>query len=854
MPKTLMIIDGNSLLHRAYHALPDMRTRDGSHTGAVYGFMSMLLRILQERQPDYLAVAFDMHGPTFRHGTYAEYKAKRKPTDPELIEQFPTLRELLSAMHIAQLEAPTFEADDILGTVAARCEAEGIGALLVTGDRDALQLVTEKTHVIYTRRGITETIEFDPKGVCDFLGVPPERVPDLKGLMGDSSDNIPGVPGVGEKTAVKLLAQYGTLEAALEAAPTEQKGKLRERLIEFADQARLSKDLATITREVPLTLTLQELIPGELGDGLSMFEALEFHSLMPRLQSLCGEAAPPSPVYEDGVDWHEILLLDQLEDMKTALTAWPKGPFALYIGPEAVTLAHPDGQRWQIPLTQDLLTQGLELPGVLAALSVLFTPEHPLVTYEAKRLLTLLAECDLPLPLIADDVLLLAYLLSPQSKQYALQSLVSGEANAWALWSLRERQLPQLSQQGMLDLYRQVEMPLMWTLFSMEREGFMVDRAELSRLGSEYTSQIDSLRVDIYDKTGVPGFNLNSPKQLGEVLFDKLSLPAGRKTKSGWSTDAETLENLQDAHPAISLILSYRQVAKLHGTYIEGLLRLTGPDGRVHTWFDQTAAATGRISSTEPNLQNIPVRSEMGREIRRAFIARPGCLLVDADYSQIELRLLAHLSGDEGMLEAFLTGQDIHIRTAAQVYDVALEEVTPAMRSAAKAVNFGIVYGISDFGLSRNIGISRAQAGAFIQRYFERYPGVKQFMDRAVVMAKTAGYAETLLGRRRPVPELDSRNYNTRSFGERIAMNTPVQGSAADIIKLAMVRVRAQLAEESLEARLILQVHDELIVETPEAEVPRVSQIVQQQMEHAMTLAVPLVADVHVGASWFEAK
>ncbi len=850
MEETFIVVDGNSLMHRAFHALPPLTTSTGEYTNAVMGFTSMLLKLLGEVRPAYLAVAFDMHGPTFRHADYADYKAGRKPTAEELRPQFPMLRRLLTAMGVEQLELPSFEADDMLGTVSRLCEARGIRALLVTGDRDAMQLVSDKTHVLYTKRGISDTVEFDPETVLSTFGVTPAQIPDLKGLMGDASDNIPGVPGVGEKTAVKLLAQYGSVERALDAAATDLKGKLRERMIEGRTSALMSKKIATITRDVPIELNWEACRLRDLSGGASVLQELEMKSLLARLKALSpgvdAEEAPAAPA----IPWQTERELSTAEEISGFIAALPDtkdAAVALCLS-DALTLSCADGSRARIATAQDLLSTGLDPREAMQALAPLLTGGRALIVHGAKRLLTQLAQWEIPCTAIAADTLLEAYLLDPQARRY------DAPESAAALYEAHVNQCAQLEAAGMLPLYYTIEMPLMQTLFSMEQEGFLINREELLRLGAGYTQELARLQKEIYDLTGVEGFNIASPKQLGEVLFERLGLPAGRKTKSGYSTDAETLEAIADKHPAIDKILSYRQIAKLNGTYVDGMVKLIGRDGRIHTWFDQTATATGRISSTEPNLQNIPVRTELGREIRRAFVAREGWLLCDADYSQIELRLLAHLSGDKSMIDAFCAGQDIHARTAAEVYDVPLKSVTPAMRSAAKAVNFGIVYGISDFGLARNIGVTRREAAEFIERYFARYPGVRRFMDEAVAKGKTLGYSTTMFGRRRLLPELSSPNYNTRSFGERAAMNTPVQGTAADIIKLAMVRVRKQLAARGLRAKLILQVHDELIVETPPEEQDAVSAVLKECMEGAAALSVPLVADVHAGKTWYEAK
>ncbi len=862
MQKTCVVIDGNSLMHRAFHALPDMETTGGVHTNAVYGFARMLLKILADVKPDYCAVAFDLHGPTFRHTDFPAYKAGRKPTDELLRPQFPLARRMLDTLGIRILECPSYEGDDILGTMAARGEAEGIRMLLVTGDRDALQLVTDHTHVIYTKRGVSDTTEFDPETVLAQYGVTPAQVPDLKGLMGDSSDNIPGVPGVGEKTAVKLLSAYGTLEAALDRADAEQTGKLRERLLEHRELALLSKKIATISREAPLQCSWEDCRVGTLSGAAAFFEEIEATSLLkalPKSGAVSPEAKPAAQVR-----WQPLRELEDEADVAEAVRelvaeATVPARIALYKTLDCVTLATEAGTRYRVPLGGgDLLSPGPDPVQVMAALAPLLRPPFSPCVHDGKRLLTDLAAAgiDVSGARLREDTMLAAYLLNPLAKSYAPEALLPGgtSVDAAALLELSLRQRAELAEQEMLSLYEDIEMPLMHVLLDMERVGFQVDRAELTRMGEAYSLEIRRLTEEIYAHTGEAAFNLNSPKQLGEILFEKLGLPAGRKTKSGYSTDAETLEGLVGVHPAIAPLLDYRRLSKLQGTYVEGLLKLIDSTGRVHTWFDQTATATGRISSNEPNLQNIPVRTELGREIRRVFIPRPGWLLIDADYSQIELRLLAHLSGDPGMTEAFLLGQDIHTRTAAEVYGVPMDQVTSAMRSASKAVNFGIVYGISDFGLARNLGISRGEAASFIERDFARYPGVRRYMDSAVAQGKVQGYSSTLLGRRRPLPELESSNYNTRSFGERAAMNTPVQGTAADVIKLAMVRVAEQLAEAKLAARLILQVHDELIVECPAEEAEQAAAILQRCMEQALPLSVPLVADVHTGHSWYETK
>lgn len=849
MSETFVIIDGNSLMHRAFHALPLLTNEDGIYTNAVFGFLSMLLKVVADESPDYLAVAFDMHGPTFRHTDFSEYKAGRKPTAAELRPQFDLMYECLDAMGVRRLTCPTFEADDILGTMARRCEEAGIRALLVTGDRDSMQLVTGTTSVLYTKRGVSDVVRYTPEKVKEDFGVMPRQIPDLKGLMGDASDNIPGVPGIGEKTAVKLLDAYGTLESALDHAETDLKGKQREKMLTGRLSGLMSKKIATITRQVPLEESIEDCRLGDLQGGLPVFERLQLKSLIPRLRQLAPDAPQAAPPAQAALTWQEEITLSDAGAVRAFLGGTDgDAAVALLLREEGFSLADAQGRRAAISFAQGLLGEGMDPMEAARALAPLLSGTRRLILFGAKRLMTQLAPWGVPVTAPFDDVQLEAYLLAPQSGRY------EAPESAAALFEQSLLSAAELERQGMTQLYREVELPLLYTLYAMECEGFLVDREELHRLGVQYNRQISALREEIYALCGVEPFNLNSTQQLGAVLFEKLGLPARKKTQRGYSTDADTLQELSSLHPAIDKILAYRQVTKLNSTYIDGLLRLTGRDGRIHTWFDQTIAATGRISSSEPNLQNIPVRTEMGREIRRAFIAKPGCVLIDADYSQIELRLLAHLSGDPAMCDAFLRGQDVHTRTAAEVYGVPIEAVTPQMRSSAKAVNFGIVYGISDFGLAANLHISRKEAGEFIERYFARYGAVRKFMDACVAQGKAEGYSVTLYGRRRPLPELSSPNYNRRQFGERAAMNTPVQGAAADIIKIAMNAVHRRLAEEGLAARLILQVHDELIVECPEEEQARASQLLRECMENAASLSVPLVADVHAGHSWFDTK
>ena len=666
------------------------------------------------------------------------------------------------------------------------------------------------------------------------------------------SDRIDSVKGIGEKTAVKLLARYGTLEEVLANAEADLKGKQRDHLMEGAASGLMSKRLATIIRDVPIDETLLfESPPYKFSGAAPLLRKLDMKSVLSRIEKIEGKPAAEPEKSPRGAAWQETETLTEADSIRRWLNGASENEsfaLALLMTDSGFSLAEPDGRRARIPFREGFLGVGFDPPEAASLLFSSIPEQRRLLLYDAKRLLTTLAEWNLFPSLTFDDGRIVQYLLQPQQGKYESPASAEDLLDRF----LANRRL--LSSQGMDSLYQEIELPLVYTLFSMEREGFLVDREELLRLGEQYREKIESLRREIFSLCQTEPFNLNSPQQLGEVLYHKLGLPPKKKTARGYSTDAEALEAIRDLHPAIEEILLYRQYTKLNSTYVEGLLPLIGRDGRIHTWFDQTITATGRISSSEPNLQNIPVRTGIGKEIRRAFIAKEGCILVDADYSQIELRLLAHLSGDINMCDAFRRGQDIHARTAAEVYGLPLEEITPEMRSRAKAVNFGIVYGISEFGLADNLKVSRREAADFIARYFERYPSIRTFMDECVAQGKANGYSVTLYGRRRPLTELSSSNYNQRQFGERAAMNTPVQGAAADIIKIAMNEVTRRLRQEGLGAKLILQVHDELIVETPLQEEAAVSALLKESMETAAKLTVPLVADVHCGHSWADVK
>lgn len=852
--KKLIAIDGNNILYRAYFALPSMMTKSGVPTGAIFGFLSTLFKLTQE-QPDYLLVAFDMHGPTFRHEQYDDYKAGRAETPDDLRTQIPLMKKLLAEMGIAVCECPRFEADDILGTFARLANESGVDALLVTGDRDALQLIGPNTHVLMPKKA-NETVEYDEALLMEQYGLVPARMPDLKGLMGDSSDNLPGIPGVGEKTARKLLEKYGTLENTL-AHAADEKGALQKKLTEGAESARMSYRLGLIDTHAPVPFGLEACAfePARLAGGAPMMQELELRSLLSRLPK--GGASMQQ--HEKNTDIIHVCV-DDAEKLAALVETLGKAKrLALHVE-DALSLSADGITQYDVVLGATLLDAGLDEGQVYAALKPLLEHEGTeKLVFDAKRLRHILARFGIALTGVTFDAMLADYLLHAIHPAGSLKTLAGerlgfAEGGAAALVRLADSMVPELAEKELDWLYREVELPLERVLFDMEQIGFALDTDVLREMSTTFKVRIDAIAEEIYRLAG-ERFNILSTKQLGAVLFDKLLLPPWKKTKSGYSTDAETLETLADKHEIVPLIIEYRTLSKLCSTFLDGLLAVVRPEsGRVHTSFNQNVTATGRISSTEPNLQNIPVRTELGREIRKAFVASEGHLLVDADYSQIELRLLAHMSGDEGMIRAFREGDDIHRRTASEVFGVPFEEVTSAQRSAAKAVNFGIVYGISDYGLARNLGITRKEAAHYIELYLARYPGIQRYMLESVAAGKRDGYVRTLMGRRRELPELQSSNYNTRSFGERVAMNMPIQGTAADVIKLAMVRVHEALQREGLQAKLILQIHDELIIDAPFEEVAHVEKLLAECMENVIALAVPLSAEVKTGRSWFETK
>ena len=852
----LLVLDGNSILNRAFYGIKLLTTKSGDYTNGIYGFLTMLKKLLDETAPDGVAIAFDRKAPTFRHKAYAGYKANRKGMPPELAQQLPVLQDLLTALGYQIVSCEGWEADDILGTLSAACEGSGNTCLIATGDRDSLQLVSPETTVrlATTKFGQPQVTLYDVEKIREEYGVTPRQMIDLKALQGDTSDCIPGVAGIGPKGAGDLIQKYGSVQYLYDhLEELEIKPGVKAKLEKSRDNAFLSYDLGTIRRDAPIDTDLSHYVKGE-GDpqkAAGIMVKLELFSLLEKY-GLNGSAAPQGDVpsaqrpqvreYRDGAP-----LLPQLEDQG-----------------EAVFYA-----QWQGGDLESLVfSLGGELHRVKpdpAFLRAFFQNDRiRKITHDAKPLHRKALSLGCKMENVRMDTALAGYLLNPSASGYDVERLAAEygvalpdfedpELNAGAaLPALAEALSKAIRENGQEELLSTIEIPLSYVLAQMEQVGFYVDRDSIEAYGKELEKQVQSLHDSIIQQVGYE-FNINSPKQLGEALFGKLGLPHGKKTKSGWSTNADVLEELRYLHPVVDEVLRYRTVAKLKSTYCDGLLKVIGPDGRIHSSFNQTETRTGRISSTEPNLQNIPVRTPIGRELRKFFAAEKG-VLVDADYSQIELRVLAHVANDQAMREDFLEGRDIHTSTAARVFGMPQELVTSEMRSKAKAVNFGIVYGIGAFSLSKDIGVTRKEADAYIKEYLRNYAGVDAYMKQVVEEAKERGYVETLFGRRRYLPELKSTNFNMRAFGERVARNMPIQGTAADIIKIAMIRVSDRLEREGLKARLILQVHDELIVECPEEERDRVKELLTQEMEGAVSLSVPMVAEAESGRTWYDAK
>ena len=851
-----MILDGNSLANRAFYGVRALNAPDGTPTNAIFGFLNIFNRLMAEINPDAVSVAFDLKEKTFRHQAFDTYKAQRKGMPEDLAVQMPILRQVLEAMNIHCYTCPGFEADDILGTVGRICEENGWECVIVTGDRDSLQLITDKVSVclIKTRGGQTETLLYTPESFIEEYGFAPAGMIDLKALMGDSSDNIPGVPGIGEKTANDLMKSFGSLEKIYTSLSSpEIKESVRKKLTEGEQSARDSYWLATIMKDVPVSVSPEDdLWDHDFTPALyDQLLKLGFGKLIEKWHLSASENRPAeAEIPEQALN--TVSLTDEEDVKKAFLSAVQSSPFVSFSASDDLSsFSCCTGDTvYSVSRTGCMLSFDELLDAVLA-------PDVRKVTQDLKPLLRRLIEARCSFGGFIFDTALAAYLISSTDSDYSAEKLairmlgreLTGVQAIYELYAPLKQKLKDLSLE---TLYETAELPLCIVLAEMETEGFLVDRQALSDFGENLNGAIEALQQSIWDHAGEP-FNINSPKQLGEILFDRLCLPYGKKTKTGWSTNADVLEKLQGFHPIIGEVLEYRMLTKLKSTYADGLLKVISSDGRIHTNFQMTVTATGRLSSTEPNLQNIPVRKQLGSQMRRMFIAPKGSVLVDADYSQIELRLLAHISKDQTMIDAFLSGEDFHAVTASNVFHVPLEEVTPAMHSSAKAVNFGIVYGISAFSLAQDINVMPREAQAYIDAYFREYSGVQQYMTDVVEKAKSDGYVTTLYGRRRDIPELKNSKYAVRQFGERVALNMPIQGTAADIMKLAMIDAYHALKESGLKAKLVLQVHDELIVECPEEEAEQVSSILKNSMSGIASLSVPLVVDVHAGKSWAEA-
>ena len=871
MSSKIVLIDGHSILNRAFYGLPDLTNAEGLHTNAIYGFLTIMFKLLEEEKPEYLTVAFDVHALTFRHKMYAEYKGTRKPMADELRQQVPVIKEVLHAMGVKTIECAGLEADDLIGTLSNRCENEGMEVTVISGDRDLLQLATEhvKIRIPKTKQGKTEIEDYYAKDVEERYQVTPKEFIDLKALMGDTADNIPGVPSIGEKTATKIITQYHSIEEAHEHVDELKPPRASKALSEHWDLAVLSKELATINVKADFPYELSEAKLGNLytEEAYIFFQKLEFKNLLSRF-----DVSAPANKVEDGFkiitsksEAEKVFV--QAEEASTIGTVIFKDLenvlplFADQAGLGGIGLCFSKEESYCIKVEKDITGEWL--------LKKLADVAEKAETYAMFHLKESMEQVTIRNQANCFDVSVAAYLLNPLKNNYTwedvarehlglmidekidqdMKACYESYVNYASVEVLRQK----LRDTKMDTLFRDIEMPLVFTLFDMEQNGIRVEADALKQYGDQLAGKIAELEKEIYEEAGET-FNINSPKQLGVVLFENMKLPGGRKTKTGYSTAADVLEKLAPEHPVVAKILEYRQYTKLKSTYADGLANYIQDDGRIHGKFNQTITATGRISSTEPNLQNIPVRMELGRLIRKVFIPEEGYRFVDADYSQIELRVLAHCSGDEHLIQAYKEQSDIHRITASQVFHIPFDEVTPQQRRNAKAVNFGIVYGISSFGLSQDLSITRKEAAKYIDDYFATYPGIKTFLDHAVTHAKEKGYVVTLFGRRRPVPELSSSNFMQRSFGERVAMNSPIQGAAADIIKIAMIRVNQRLKDQKMKSRLVLQVHDELLIEAYEPELDEVQNILKEEMEHAAELKVPLEIDMHTGDNWYEAK
>lgn len=867
----LLILDSNSLLNRAFYAIPPLTNSEGIHTNAVYGFTNMLFKMKEEIKPDYIVAAFDRKAPTFRHKEYEDYKAGRKKMPPELGEQFPLVKEVLNLLAVNIYEIDGFEADDIIGTLAQFAEKNGIEVFIVTGDRDALQLASDNIKVVITKKGVTETAVYNKEAFIEEFGVTPTQYIDVKGLMGDKSDNIPGVPGVGEKTAFKLISTYGSMEGVLSHIDEISGKKLKENLETYSEQAIFSKKLATIMTEVPIEFDLEDIKSQEnynKEELKKLFFKLGMKSLLAKLPGDDLEG-------EEEVAKIEINEVTTIEGFKEVLSVKEGIAFISYSTCNANLYSKIELDKLYINYGDkvsliDFKLINMENSNEAINLLKAFMEDEKIekVIQDGKNLVTILTKHNIEVKKFIFDTVVAAYLIDSAKSNYPLEVLINeylmkevkGEGdelicNAMAsMKELYEYLKDRIDKEGMDELYYEVEHPLISILSSMEAIGFNVNREKLDELAVKFKEEISRTEKEIYEPCEEE-FNISSPKQLGKILFEKLDLPVIKKTKTGYSTNAEVLEKLMDKHPVVEKIIYYRQITKLNSTYVEGLKNVIDEDGAIHSSFNQTVTTTGRLSSTEPNLQNIPVKYEMGREIRKVFIPQESTdVLLSCDYSQIELRVLAHMSDDKNMIDAFNHHSDIHTKTASEVFKVPVEEVTPLMRSRAKAVNFGIVYGISDFSLSQDLKITRKEAAEYMEIYFDRYPKIKGYLESVKEEAKEKGYVLTVLNRRRFIPEIKSSNKIVKALGERLAMNAPIQGSAADIIKLAMVKVYNRIKKENLESQMILQVHDELILNVKENELEIVKALVKEEMENVLKMSVTLEVDTNIGNTWYDAK
>jgi DNA polymerase-1 len=866
--KKLVILDGNSLAHRAFHALPLLSTTTGYFTNAVYGFTTMLQKIIRQEEPDYLAVAFDAGRLTFRNEEYDQYKAQRKPTPDELRPQFPLIKKVLAALRIPFLEVEGYEGDDVIAEVVRAGEKKGLGILIVSGDRDLLQLVTEQTKALLTRKGISDLECFTPERVQEKYGIDPAQIADYKGLKGDQSDNIPGVPGIGAKTAAKLLKQLPSLEECL-ANLDKLPAKTAAQLSKYEDQALMSKRLAALAENVPVKVDFTELKREEPDYEalINIYQQLEFKTLLKNIQC---EMPSHLTAPDEFKNYSLVKTIPELTEIVEKIKA--AGEFAFYFEQQGISSHQAPlsvlGVVWGDSCAAISFPEGAKEQGkfLITLDEIMADPDCVKMCHDAKAELIICKRHGLEIKGVKGDTMLAAHLLNSSLSNPDLDELSLKHLNQVVNFAQDEKGAAQratiikqlwpilieaLKGDDLEDLFYKLELPLSAVLAKMEFQGVKLDLARLEEMSIDLGKQLLTLTEDIYFLAG-EGFNINSPKQLAHILFEKLKLPVIKKTKTGYSTNAEVLEKLAPLHPMPAKLLEYRQLAKLKSTYVDGLQSLVDTrTGKVHTTFNQTITATGRLSSTEPNLQNIPIRDELGRKIRQAFIpSEPGWVLMAADYSQIELRVMAHMSQDSRMLDDFRHGEDIHTRTAASIFGVAQEDVTPELRRKAKGVNFGIIYGITDYGLARDVHVSREEAGQYIENYFLHYPGVKRFIDQTIIDAREKGYVQTLFNRRRYLPDLLSSNRNVRAFGERTAVNTPIQGSAADIIKLAMLRIHQELQEKGLMARLLLQVHDELIFELPAKELESLVSLVRSGMENVVELDVPLNVDIEAGHNW----